>query len=196
MPVFVRLSVSRCVLFGSASNSWENFSSEIVCAKKRDQYNCTQKYAYCLQWMLQSLFCVWGFIIKTAICEDLKKKLQLPSQTFKNQYKVFKRTNNCDCTIFYTNVPHDISYIYKHLAFSSFPPATSYLHTYQYNKQAASPSHTLWLKLLCASLTFSMHTTCCTHPVLLDHLNNLNICWRSSWLCRSFPALLLCSYYF
>jgi hypothetical protein len=45
------------------------------------------------------------------------KKLQLPPQTFKNQYQVFKRTNNCDCTIFNTNIPRDISCIYKHLAF-------------------------------------------------------------------------------
>jgi len=92
--------------------------------------------------MLQSPFCVGGIITKTSIHEDLQKKLQLASQTFKNQYQMFKRTNNCDCTIFNTNIPCDISYIYKHVAFS-IPPLTSRPHNYQYNKQAASPFHTL-----------------------------------------------------
>lgn len=98
-----------------------------------------------------------------------QKKLQLPSHTFKKQYQMFKRTNNCDCTIFNTNIPYDISYIYKHPTFFCFPPITSHPHNYQYNKQAASPFHTLWLKFLCASLTFSVHTTCFIHPFSFDH---------------------------
>jgi hypothetical protein len=46
MPVFVRLKVSRCVLLGSASNSWVNFSSEIFCA--RNMINMKTVYGNCI----------------------------------------------------------------------------------------------------------------------------------------------------